>query len=63
MVYGGSCLCLHDSPEAIILEFVLESMTESKLQLDIHLPTEAIIRGYLEKDTDIKNKSLNEFLN
>ncbi|OHW62206.1 hypothetical protein EUAN_12750 [Andreesenia angusta] len=35
-------------------------LAEAKLQLDIHLPTEAMIRGYLEKDTDIKNKSLND---
>lgn len=33
---------------------------EAELQLEIHVPSEELIRNYLEKDSDIKNKSLDE---
>ena len=35
-------------------------IAEAKLQLDIHIPSEEVIRNYLEKDSDIKNKSLDD---
>ncbi len=38
----------------------IDELEEAKLQAQIHTPTEEMIRRYLQKDADIKNKSPEE---
>lgn len=38
----------------------MDELEEAKLQAQIHTPTEEMIRRYLQKDADIKNKSPEE---